>query len=652
MMDTAKVIAVLFLASRCIYAEAGFDTTGPNGIDARTASANLGLSGTGVAIGQVEPQRPGTAAFDTIANSNMDTVPTEVFFQSTQITAGTPAFHNANIDTHAQQVAGILISNNVAEPGIAPNASLYSSAHATGAGVLQTQLDATMLAIQTIATQPNVRTVNHSWGKVFSPGDLLDGNSFLDLGLDWSSSKHDVLHVLSSYQATTQFPVPKGIFNGIMVGASAKIGNTYRQVDPLLYLPAPAEGDRIIPDIIAPGVDVRSTSLNNTLTPAVPNTTGVDDGTSFAAPHVTGTAALMHEYINGQIAAVNPRFNATRSRRHEVIKATMLNSADKLIDNGTVMFNGSAIPQGSLLGMTRTVVKEDGTSTWLDSFAFDDFPDGTGLTFDEGGSFPQDDEMGVGHLNTSRALQQLIPGEYEPNGAAVAPIGWDLGQTTGVGDINKYPISGQLTAGDWISITLAWDREVALDTDGGTPGAFDAGDTFESFPTDIFIADEQISDLELYLVPAGSFNVNQAVAFSVGSETTLEHIFLPILDTDNYEIWVRQLDDDAGPQEYGLAWWYGLADPIGPQIASDFDSDGDVDAADLAQWQGDFGINGFSDADLDGDSDGADFLAWQREFTGPGALAGAATVPEPGTIMLLATAFPLLIRTRFSSWCR
>jgi len=646
MLKTATTMLVLLLAGHCIHAEAGFDTTGPNGIDARTASTNLGLDGTGVAIGQVEPQRPGTTAFDSVANSNMDTVPTEVFFQSTQVTAGTPALHNSSINAHAQQVAGILISSNATEPGIVPNASLYSSAHATGLGTLQTQLDSTMLAIQTISTQPNVRAINHSWGKNLDTGETLDGNAFLDLGLDWSASTHDVLHVVASFQSITQLPIPKNNFNGIVVGASSKIGNTYRQVDPVLFLPAATEGDRVMNDIIAPGVDVRSTSLNNALTPAVPNFDLVDDGTSFATPHVTGTAALMHEYINGQVTAANPRFNATRSRRHEVIKASILNSADKLIDNGTVMFNGSAIPQGSLLGMTRTVVKEDGSSTWLNSFAFDDFPDGTGLTFDEGGFFPLDDEMGVGHLNASRALQQLIPGEYEPDGVAVAPIGWDFGATTGIGDINKYPISGQLTAGDWISITLAWDREVTLDADGGTLGVFDAGDTFTEFTPDFFIADDQISDLELYLVPAGATNVSQAVAFSVGAETTVEHIFLPILDTDDYEIWVRQVDDDAGPQEYGLSWWYGLADPIGPQIASDFDGDGDVDGDDLADWETAFASTGGGDADGDGDTDGADFLTWQREFTGLGAITNAVTVLEPGTFVLLVLGMPFFLRTR------
>jgi hypothetical protein len=59
----------------------------------------------------------------------------------------------------------------------------------------------------------------------------------------------------------------------------------------------------------------------------------------------------------------------------------------------------------------------------------------------------------------------------------------------------------------------------------------------------------------------------------------------------------------------------------GAALTADFDGSGAVDAADLARWQGDFGINGDSDADGDGDSDGADFLAWQRDLGAAGSLS-------------------------------
>jgi hypothetical protein len=76
-----------------------------------------------------------------------------------------------------------------------------------------------------------------------------------------------------------------------------------------------------------------------------------------------------------------------------------------------------------------------------------------------------------------------------------------------------------------------------------------------------------------------------------------------------------------GPDVGAFEWAGGLS--------ADFNNDGQVDAADLAQWRGDFGMNALSDANDDGDSDGAEFLLWQRQL-GPSMLSRSlATVPEP-----------------------
>jgi len=81
--------------------------------------------------------------------------------------------------------------------------------------------------------------------------------------------------------------------------------------------------------------------------------------------------------------------------------------------------------------------------------------------------------------------------------------------------------------------------------------------------------------------------------------------------------------------------------------AADFTKDGVVDAADLAEWQGDFGLNPDSDADEDGDSDGADFLVWQRQYEGsPQLVANTSPVPEPNTALLLLAAFASAVAYR------
>jgi hypothetical protein len=81
----------------------------------------------------------------------------------------------------------------------------------------------------------------------------------------------------------------------------------------------------------------------------------------------------------------------------------------------------------------------------------------------------------------------------------------------------------------------------------------------------------------------------------------------------------------------------------------DFNGDGQVDAADLVQWQGDFGVNSLSDANHDGQTDGADFLWWQRQL-GNGVPAAAtattAAVPEPAAAMLVTMAAAAICKQR------
>lgn len=81
---------------------------------------------------------------------------------------------------------------------------------------------------------------------------------------------------------------------------------------------------------------------------------------------------------------------------------------------------------------------------------------------------------------------------------------------------------------------------------------------------------------------------------------------------------------------------------------ADFNNDHKVDAADLAIWQGAFGVNGNADADGDGDSDGRDLLAWQQQFgSGVELLTANVSVPEPNTLVLLVVGLLVAGRRRF-----
>jgi hypothetical protein len=108
------------------------------------------------------------------------------------------------------------------------------------------------------------------------------------------------------------------------------------------------------------------------------------------------------------------------------------------------------------------------------------------------------------------------------------------------------------------------------------------------------------------------------------------------------------VDDEMGDPTGEHAFFFDdlrIDSPGG--IAGDFDGNGRVDAADLAQWRVDFGVNAESNADGDDDSDGHDFLIWQQNLGQPGAAAALAFVPEPGSLGLLsATGAALLRRSR------
>ena len=264
-------------------------------------------------------------------------------------------------------------------------------------------------------------------------------------------------------------------------------------------------------------------------------------------------------------------------------------------------------------------------TTWLDSNAFSD------------DTIPLDLRRGAGHLNASRALKQFRNGEFESDAAAVPVIGWDYGQTSGDDDINKYAISQSLKAGSYIAITLAWDREVLFDNDADMDGEYDIGDTF--------VTDCCVTDLELYLMPAGETDFEANETSSISANTSIEHIFYPIAEPGQYEIWVRQFSSPFGlPQNYALSWW---SVPAMPAVAQgDYDGSGVVDVEDYRVWRANFGtMNAMADGNGNGVVDAADYVVWRKNFGqqfGSGGVLGT-TVPEPEMVALL----PALVLTLF-----
>jgi subtilisin family serine protease len=305
---------------------------GPNGIN----SAGLGLTGAGVRIGQVERGRPGDADNgDTAGNRNSTTNPFDVFIQNNP---GNP-MPDAEVRPHAQEVAGVMIStstddgtappaivNGIAPTGVAPGASLYSSAYVTTD--VNPGYDDAILTFQFIATIPNMRAVNHSWGKEEADyhTNPLNGESKLTMALDWSAYWHDVLHIVSGNQGN-MIPVPKDNYNGMTIGRSAKAADgVYRLVSGGNTFDEDAFGDRTSISLLAPGDGIEVASVGDAHR--------IVNGSSYAAPHVTGTVALLLQ-----------NSSTAHQRRHGVMKVVLMNSTDKI---------------KGIMGMERTVVKTGG----------------------------------------------------------------------------------------------------------------------------------------------------------------------------------------------------------------------------------------------------------------------------------------------------
>jgi hypothetical protein len=91
------------------------------------------------------------------------------------------------------------------------------------------------------------------------------------------------------------------------------------------------------------------------------------------------------------------------------------------------------------------------------------------------------------------------------------------------------------------------------------------------------------------------------------------------------------------------------------EIAGDFNTDGNVDAADYVVWRNSVGQTGAglaADGDASGTIDAGDYSLWRAHFgqtSGSGATAGPASsanraAPEPSGITLAALAFASLVR--------
>jgi subtilisin family serine protease len=477
------------------------------------------LSGRKISIGQVEIGRPGKFGLDKAANKQKGLSLAGSFFRNQG------AISNQNVDSHATMVASIMINQDKKLPGIAPQARLYSSAVGSFQKGGQPE---ECLASQHIALQnsDDLRVINFSFGESLEQDSRkepkLDGNALLTQCIDWSARVHDVLYVVAGNQGSGGIPIPTDNYNSITTAYTDKRQGVFKKVDfaNLSALPLGIGrslikreinfGTRRAISLLAPGNNIPVYDLDGKIQKV--------SGTSFAAPHITASVALLQEAGDRFLYQRRPLWSKDY-RRHQVMKAILLNSADKIKDQG----------DGNLLGMTRTVLSKK-NQTWLESDAY----------FDP--KIPVDMQMGVGHLNVYRAYQQMNAGQWSYQ-QTVPNKGWNYGQIKANSE-QDYGLAKPLKEDSFVSITLVWDRLVELE-DKNQNQLYDLGEKFTN---------QGLNNLDVYLVTQDNRQLNHK-CYSVSEVDSIEHIFCKVPQPGKYKIKVKftaQINQDRQP--YALAW--------------------------------------------------------------------------------------------------
>ena len=267
---------------------------------------------------------------------------------------------------------------------------------------------------------------------------------------------HDVLYVIAGNQGRGGIPIPTDNFNGITTAYTTRRKNVFTKVDFANLSAAPFGigrtviekeinfGSRRAISLLAPGSNISIYNQRGKIEQV--------SGTSFAAPHITGSVALLQEYGDRVMKNNSTHLKSVQDlsvplcsldcRRHEVMKAVLLNSAEKIKDQG----------DGVFLGMGKTILSEKNFN-WLESDAY------------QNPRIPLDMQMGTGQLNAFRAYQQFSAGQTSPKVFAPS-IGWDY-RTLDANSYQDYVLAEPLSQGNYISITLNWDRLIVLSDRNG-----------------------------------------------------------------------------------------------------------------------------------------------------------------------------------------
>ncbi|MGL5033913.1 MAG: S8 family serine peptidase [Microcystaceae cyanobacterium] len=506
------------------------------GIDAyRLQQQPYNLTGHKIAIGQIEIGRAGKFGWDKLANWKPSFSLAGMFYRDR------PSEMNDYLDNHAAMVAGVLVGKDKRFPGVAPGARLYAAA----VGPLRESLQPEECLTSQFLSQQNggdIRAINFSFGESLKrdprPDAQLDGEALLSQCIDWLTRTKNVLFAIAGNQGEGGIPIPTDQYNGMTIAYSTQLQGQFSKVDfaNLSRFPQGIGSRRIEQEIninqragialIAPGSRISSYDLTGKLK--------VVTGSSFAAPLVTGTVALLQEYSDRLLKMRVPNWSLA-ARQPEVMKAILMNSTDKLKDDY----------KGNLLGMTRTIFTQK-NQTWYDAMAYRD------------PKIPLDWEMGTGQLNSFRAYQQFSAGQW-PADQFIPALGWDYAQLF-PNTYQDYWLEKPLLKDSFVAITLVWNRWVEL-KDSNQNREYDLGESFTTLGLnnlDLALVesdDKQQSSLTSESAKALNEQPN-ITCLSASKVDNVEHIFCPIPKTGHYKIRVNYTQANYFiKQPYALSWW-------------------------------------------------------------------------------------------------
>ncbi|MCC5637422.1 S8 family serine peptidase [Nostoc sp. CHAB 5844] len=244
------------------------------------------------------------------------------------------------ITAHKTMVAGIIQSTHATYKGITPDIDIID-------GIASKLTDGPLIAA-TDCVVGTASIINMSFG-FDTNGDFSD--AFTEYVDDLVYSTGATIVVSASNRCDLKPGSPDLAFNVINVGSFGD-NNTTSFTDDIVpctngiagsYLnPASPNSDREEPDVVAPGVGIKTTNLNGSFQDADPPT----GGTSFAAPHVTAGIGLLNQrkpdlyYSAAEARAIimaSARHNLEGSSRlsdRDGVGGIMLAAADTVVANG------------------------------------------------------------------------------------------------------------------------------------------------------------------------------------------------------------------------------------------------------------------------------------------------------------------------------